>query len=133
MGKVPGRGTVSHPRQAGGGDRDIRVRRYTEQNWTSLSGGRVGLAVREGQEEVQPARFEDTPLPGLVSGMVTADLRRRPRSSSPMIVGKLGVLVIAVSAPLADARDPAGYPVVSVSPVPILREPGHLDLPLLAG
>jgi len=53
-----------------------------------------------------------------------------------MIVGKLGVLAIAVSAPLADARDPArdaGYPAFSVSPIPILREPGHLELPLLAG
>ena len=46
-----------------------------------------------------PARFDDTPLPGLLSDMVTVDLRTRtPQQFAAMIAAKLAALAIAASA-----------------------------------
>ena len=51
---------------------------YAARDWTRHE-RRVALAraVRERREYVLPARFDDTPLPGLLSDMVTVDLRTR--------------------------------------------------------
>jgi hypothetical protein len=57
---------------------------------------------------VLPARFDDTPLPGLLSDMVTVDLRTRtPEQFAAMIAGKLAALGIAAPTPPADAGDAA--------------------------
>jgi hypothetical protein len=76
---------------------------YAAREWTRLE-RRTALAraVRERQEYVLPARFDDTSLPGLPSDMVTVDLRTRtPQQFADMIVGKLAAL--AASAASADA------------------------------
>ena len=55
-----------------------------------------------------PARFDDTPLPGLLSDIVAIDLRTRtPQQFAAMIADKLARLAISASAPSADAGDPA--------------------------
>ena len=80
---------------------------YAARDWTRLE-RRAALdrAVRERREYVLPARFDDTPLPGLLSGMVTVDLRgRTPRQFAARVVGKLAALGIAALVPLADAED----------------------------
>jgi hypothetical protein len=51
---------------------------YLARDWTRHERrAALGQAVRERQEYVLPARFDDTPLPGLLSDMVTVDLRSR--------------------------------------------------------
>ena len=72
----------------------------------SSAGPRSARAVRERREYVLPARFDDTPLPGLLPDMVAVDLRATARSSSPtMIVAKLADLGIA-----GRSRRPGGRP-----------------------
>jgi len=62
--------------------------------------------MRERGEYVLPARFDDTPLPGLPSDMVTVDLRvRTPQQFAAMIADKLAAL--AASAASADVGDHA--------------------------
>ena len=57
---------------------------YAARDWTRLERrAALNRAVRERQEYVLPARFDDTPLPGLLSDMVAVDLRAVRRSSSP--------------------------------------------------
>ena len=58
---------------------------YVERDWTRLERrAALNRAVRERGEYVLPARFDDAPLPGLLSDMVAVDLRSRcTRSSSP--------------------------------------------------
>jgi hypothetical protein len=57
---------------------------YTARDWTRHERRvALGRAVREWREYVLPARFDDTPLPGLLSDMVTVNLRAKTRSSSP--------------------------------------------------
>jgi hypothetical protein len=77
---------------------------YAAREWTRVE-RRAALprAVRERREYVLPARFDDTPLPGLPSDMVTVDLRTRsPQQFAAMIAGKLADLAAASAAP-ADA------------------------------
>ena len=72
---------------------------YAARDWTRLE-RRAALdrAVRERQEYVLPARFDDTPLPGLLPDMVAVDLRgRTPQQFAAMIAGKLAALAIATS------------------------------------
>ena len=79
---------------------------YAERDWTRLE-RRAALdrAVRERREYVLPARFDDTSLPGLLSGIVWVDLRgRTPQEFAAMIIGKLAAL--AITAPTSD-RDTA--------------------------
>ena len=67
---------------------------YAARDWTRLE-RRAALdrAVRERREYVLPARFDDTPLPGLLSDMVAVDLRgRTPQQFAAMIAGKLAAL-----------------------------------------
>ncbi len=79
---------------------------YAAQDWTRHERrASLARAVRERREYVLPARFDDTPLPGLLSDTVTVDLRTRtPQQFAAMIAAKLAVL--AVTAPSADAGDP---------------------------
>ena len=80
---------------------------YAARDWTRHERrAALGRAVRERREYVLPARFDDTPLPGLLSDMVTVDLRTRtPQQFAAMIAGKLAVLGITGPGPPADARD----------------------------
>ena len=67
---------------------------YAARDWTRLERrAALGRAVRERREYVLPARFDDTPLPGLLSDMVTVDLRgRTPQQFAAMIADKLAAL-----------------------------------------
>ena len=81
---------------------------YAARDWTRLE-RRAALdrAVRERREYVLPARFDDTPLPGLLSDMVAVDLRgRTPQQFAAMIAGKLAALGIIAPA-AGDAGGPA--------------------------
>ena len=74
---------------------------YAARDWTRLE-RRAALdrAVRERREYVLPARFDDTPLPGLLSDMVAIDLRgRTPQQFAAMIAAKLAALGITAPAP----------------------------------
>jgi hypothetical protein len=86
---------------------------YAARDWTRLERrSALNRAVRERQEYVLPARFDDTPLPGLLSDMVAIDLRTRtPQQFAAMIADKLAALSIVESVPAtvpqATARGPA--------------------------
>jgi metal-responsive CopG/Arc/MetJ family transcriptional regulator len=83
---------------------------YAARDWTRLERrAALGRAVRERREYVLPARFDDTPLPGLLSDMVTVDLRRRaPQQFAAVIADKLAAFAIAGAAAGASAGDPDG-------------------------
>jgi hypothetical protein len=78
---------------------------YAERDWTRHERrAALGRAVRERREYVLPARFDDTPLPGLLSDMVTIDLRTlTPQQFAALVVGKLAALAITPPAPSAGA------------------------------
>ena len=83
---------------------------YAARDWTRLE-RRAALdrAVRERREYVLPARFDDTPLPGLLPGIVTADLRiRTPQQFAAMIADKLADLGITGPAGGLRAAPPPG-------------------------
>ena len=67
---------------------------YAARDWTRLERrAALNRAVRERGEYVLPARFDDTPLPGLLSDMVAVDLRSRtPQQFAAMIANKLAAL-----------------------------------------
>ena len=90
---------------------------YAARDWTRHERrAALNRAVRERREYVLPARFDDTSLPGLLSDMVTVDLRTRiPQQFADMVAAKLAALGIAVSAPPADAGGP-GLDAESVRP-----------------
>ena len=58
---------------------------YAARDWTRLERrAALSRAVRERREYVLPARFDDTPLPGLLPDVVARrPARHGPRSSSP--------------------------------------------------
>ena len=89
---------------------------YAARDWTRLERrAALNKAVRERRECVLPARFDDTPLPGLLSDMVAVNLRGRPPEQfATMIADKLARLAITAPALSADAGDPAR----DVEPVP---------------
>ena len=72
---------------------------YAARDWTRLERrAALNRAVRERREYVLPARFDDTPLPGLLSDMVAVDLRgRTPQQFAAMIAAKLAALGISPS------------------------------------
>ena len=82
---------------------------YVARDWTRLERrAALNRAVRERREYVLPARFDDTPLPGLLSG------HGRDRSAHPdpqqfaaMLAGKLAALGIIGAVTSASARDSA--------------------------
>ena len=82
---------------------------YAARDWTRHERrAALARAVRERREYVLPARFDDTPLPGLLSDMVTVDLRTRtPQQFAAMIADKLAALGIVAAFPPADAGGPA--------------------------
>ncbi len=88
---------------------------YAERDWTRLERrASLSRAVRERREYVLPARFDDTPLPGLLSDMVAVDLRgRTPQQFAAMIAGKLATLGIVAPTSAADAAGPARDGVVA--------------------
>ena len=82
---------------------------YAAQDWTRLERrAALSRAVRERREYVLPARFDDTPLPGLLSNMVTVDVRAKtPQQFAAMIAVKLAALAVTGPAPPTDAGEPA--------------------------
>ena len=94
---------------------------YADRDWARLE-RRAALdrAVRERREYVLPARFDDTPLPGLLAGMVAVDLRSYAS-------GQFADLVAAKLASLA-AASPSG-PQVPDSPPPAGQPPSAPALP----
>ena len=83
---------------------------YAARDWTRLE-RRAALdrAVRERREYVLPARFDDTPLPGLLSDMVAVDLRgRTPQQFAAMIADKLAAL--GITAPRSGGQSGAQMP-----------------------
>ena len=85
---------------------------YAARDWTRHERrAALGRAVRERREYVLPARFDDTPLLGLLPDVSYIDLRRRtPQQFAVMIAAKLSTLGISVSVPPTDARQPASLP-----------------------
>jgi hypothetical protein len=74
---------------------------YVARDWTRLE-RRAALyrVVRERQEYVLPARFDDTPVPGPLTGMVAVDLRGgTPAQFADLVVEKLADLAISPSPP----------------------------------
>ena len=93
---------------------------YAARDWTRLERrAALAQAVRERREYVLPARFDDTPVPGLLSDMVTVDLRgRTPQHFAAMIAAKLASLGIGPSSSPGEAGrgPPGGIPVSEADP-----------------
>jgi len=88
---------------------------YAARDWTRLERqAALDRAARERREYVLPARFDDTPLPGLLPGIVTVDLRTRtPQQFAGLIAAKLADL--GITEPAGNQRDAhAGRPLGSV-------------------
>ena len=84
---------------------------YAARDWTRHERrAALGRAVRERREYVLPARFDDTPLPGLLSDVSYVDLRgRTPQQFAAMIAAKLADLGIGPSSSPGEAgRGPPG-------------------------
>ncbi len=93
---------------------------YAARDWTRHERrAALGRAVRERGEYVLPARFDDTPLPGLLPDMSYVDLRgRTPQQFAAMIAAKLVGLGISPSSSPdeADRGPPGGMPVSEADP-----------------
>ena len=92
---------------------------YAARDWTLHERrAALGRAVRERREYVLPARFDDTPLPGLLPDLSYVDLRgRTPQQFAAMIAAKLANLDISPSSPgEAGRRPPGGIPVSEADP-----------------
>ncbi|MGH3427072.1 MAG: TIR domain-containing protein [Mycobacteriales bacterium] len=83
---------------------------YVTRDWTRLERrSALNRAVQERREYVLPARFDDTPLPGLLSGMVAVDLRdRAPGDFAEMIAAKLARIGLHNGAGLPGNAGPVG-------------------------
>jgi hypothetical protein len=84
---------------------------YAARDWTRHERrAALGRAVRERREYVLPARFDDTPLPGLLPDLSYVDLRgRTPQQFAGMIAAKLASLGIRPSSSPGEAgRGPPG-------------------------
>jgi hypothetical protein len=81
---------------------------YAAWDWTRHERrAALARAVRERREYVLPARFDDTPLPGLLTDVSCVDLSTKtPQQFAAMIVGKLAALGITTT-PSVDAGGPA--------------------------
>ena len=77
---------------------------YAARDWTRHERrAALARAVRERREYVLPARFDDTPLPGLLPDTVWVDLRTRsPQQFAAIIAAKLAALGIATPTLQAD-------------------------------
>jgi hypothetical protein len=92
---------------------------YADRDWTRLE-RRAALdrAVRERREYVLPARFDDTPLPGLLAGLVAVDLRgRSPQEFADLVAAKLASLPAASPGGprVPDSPPPPRWPPAEVS------------------
>ena len=78
---------------------------YAERDWTRLERrAALARAVRERREYVLPARFDDTPLPGLLADLAWVDLRARTAEQfAAMIAAKLAALGVIAPVPASDA------------------------------
>jgi CHAT domain/TIR domain len=98
---------------------------YAARDWTRLE-RRTALAraVKERREYVLPARFDDTPLPGLLPDVSYVDLRMRtPQQFAAMIFGKLVSLgIIPSSAPGGVGQVPGSGARVGGAPAPRAAE-----------
>jgi len=85
---------------------------YATHDWTRVERrAALNRAVRERREYVLPARFDDTPLPGLLSDLVAIDLRTRtPQQFAAMIAAKLAALGIVGPEPPAVSQPAAHGP-----------------------
>ena len=83
---------------------------YAARDWTRLERrAALNRAVRERGEYVLPARFDDTPLPGLLSDMVAVDLRgRTPEHFAAMITDKLAALGVTAPGSAGSTASDAG-------------------------
>src|SRR5216684_1546090 len=83
---------------------------YAARDWSRLERrAALNRAVRERREYVLPARFDDTPLPGLLSDMVAVDLHGwEPQEFADMIAAKLAALGMAAPATVRDTARDAG-------------------------
>ena len=83
---------------------------YADRDWTRHERrAALNRAVRERREYVLPARFDDTPLPGLLSDLVTVDLRgRTPEQFAAVIAAKLAALDAAETGPAPSPAPGAG-------------------------
>src|SRR5271169_6570713 len=83
---------------------------YAARDWTRLERrAALARAVRERREYVLPARFDDTSLPGLLSDMVTVDLRgRAPEQFAAMIAAKLATLDVTGPGSVGSLASDAG-------------------------
>ena len=81
---------------------------YAAWDWTRLERrAALARAVRERREYVLPARFDNTPLPGLLPDVVTIDLRRySPAEFADLVAGKLAAL--GITAPAAGSGESLG-------------------------
>ncbi len=93
---------------------------YAARDWTRHERrAALGRAVRERQEYVLPARFDDTPLPGLLPDVSYVDLRgRAPQEFAAMIAAKLAGLGIGPPSSPGEAGrgPPGGIPVSEADP-----------------
>src|SRR5450759_3493222 len=82
---------------------------YAARDWTRLERrAALNRAVQERGEYVLPARFDETPLPGLLSDLVAIDLRTRtPEKFAAMVDDKLAALNVTALAPPAAAGEGA--------------------------
>ena len=83
---------------------------YAARDWTRLERrAALNRAVRQRREYVLPARFDDTPLPGLLSDMVAVDLRTRtPEQFAAVITAKLATLDVTALGPSESSASDAG-------------------------
>jgi hypothetical protein len=105
---------------------------YADRGWTRLERrAALSRAVAERREYVLPARFDDTPLPGVLADLAAVDLHgRSPREFADLVVAKLAALGIisqdetTAAGRSADAWDPAGRsPAGPGQPVEQLDDP----------
>ena len=83
---------------------------YAARDWTRLERrAALGRAVRERREYVLPARFDDTPLPGLLPDVATVDLRQyTPEQFAGLVADKLAALGILAGAPAGGLAQDGG-------------------------
>ena len=102
---------------------------YAARDWTRPERrAALGRAVRERREYVLPARFDDTPLPGLLADVSYVDLRGRPpQQFAAMIAAKLVSLGIGSSSSSGEAgrRPPGG---IAVSETDLRRLGVHASI-----
>ncbi|WP_322770397.1 FxSxx-COOH system tetratricopeptide repeat protein [Frankia sp. Cr1] len=100
---------------------------YASRDWTRLERrAALNRAVRERREYVLPARFDDTPLPGLLSDLVAIDLRGRdPEQFVELVATKLTALGILSPDRNPQPSQPSSGPGPAVLPA-VWNVPGRL-------